>query len=491
MAAILNSAILGFRHFAQNNLHLFILTQFDDGSHLEFCHVVFIHLSFSCQTHSHLLRLVPPLAQKNFTHTSLPTICIKNFTHSFWLNLMMVAIVNFFILDSSILVFPVKLTHTWLDWSHHWNKKHFTHTSLPTICRKNFTYSFWLNLMMAAILKSAIMDSAIVHKKNFTHSFWLNLMMAAILNSAMLYSAILVFPVKLTHTCLDWSHHWHKKNFTHTSPPHHLHKKLHSFILTQFDDGSYLEFFHLGFIHLSFSCQTHSHLIRLVPPLATKNTSLTVPSPPFAQKTSLYSFWLNLMMAAILNSAMLYSATAILDSDTLLSSLRFTQKHSPSTLTLTETNSIWLKIIHSNWTSWWEPSCILPLWILPSWDSGILHKTLTQTHSFWLNLMMAAILNSAILNSAILDSAILVFPLKLAHTFQDWCPPFAQKKSFTHSFWLNLMMAAILNSALLDSATAILDSDTLLSSLRFTQKHSPSILTGTGNWFNLTQNHSF
>ena len=46
------------------------------------------------------------------------------------------------------------------------------------------------------------------------------------------------------------------------------------------------------------------------------------------------------MMVAILNSAMLDSDTAILDSDTLLSSLRFTQKHSPSTLTLTQTNSI-------------------------------------------------------------------------------------------------------------------------------------------------------
>ena len=42
--------------------------------------------------------------------------------------------------------------------------------------------------MMAAILNSAILDSAILHKKNFTHSFWLNLMMAAILKSAMLDS---------------------------------------------------------------------------------------------------------------------------------------------------------------------------------------------------------------------------------------------------------------------------------------------------------------
>ena len=86
---------------------------------------------------------------------------------------------------------------------------------------------------------------------------------------------------------------------------------------------------------------------------------------------------------------------------------------------------------------------------------------------------------AAILNSAILVSAILVFPLKVTHTCQDRFPLFAQKKTFTHSFWLNLMMAAILNSAMLDSDTAILDSDTLLSSLRLTQKHSPSTLTLT------------
>ena len=70
--------------------------------------------------------------------------------------------------------------------------------------------------------------------------------------------------------------------------------------------------------------------------------------------------------------------------------------------------------------------------------------------------MIAAILEPAILNSAILH-----------------------KKNFTHSFWLNLMMAAILNSAMLDWDTAILDSNTLLSTFRFTQKHSSSILTLT------------
>ena len=73
-------------------------------------------------------------------------------------------------------------------------------------------------------------------------------------------------------------------------------------------------------------------------------------------------------------------------------------------------------------------------------------------------------MKAAILNSAIMDSAVL-----------------HQEKNFTQSFWLNLMMAAILNSAMLDSDTAILDSNTLLSSLRFTQKHSSSTLTLTQN----------
>ena len=90
---------------------------------------------------------------------------------------------------------------------------------------------------------------------------------------------------------------------------------------------------------------------------------------------------------------------------------------------------------------------------------------------------MVAILNSAILNSTILDSAMSGFPLKHTHTCQDWFPPFAQK-TFIHSFWLNLMMVAILNfailiSSILDSASALWNSDTLFSSVRFTETHLP------------------
>ena len=124
------------------------------------------------------------------------------------------------------------------------------------------------------------------------------------------------------------------------------------------------------------------------------------------KKTSLNHFDSTLMMAAILNSSMLDSDTAILDSNTLLSSLRFTQKHSHSTLTLTHTK---------------------------------------------------------------------------AHSHLPRMVPTICTKKFTHLFSLNLVMAAILNSAMLDSDTAILYSDTLLTSLRFTQRHSHSTLTADSN----------
>ena len=217
--------------------------------------------------------------------------------------------------------------------------------------------------MIAAILKSAILNSAIYYKKNFTHSFSLNLMMAAILNSAMLDSdtaildsntllSSLRLTQKLSHSTLTltqtnsiqltrwWQPSWILPSYIQPSWMQPFCTKLwlklvqsdsNSFILTQLDDGSHLEFGHVGFGHHSYSSQTHSHLPRLVPHYLHK-------------KNFTHSFWLNLIMGAILNSAMSYSDTAILDSDTLLSSLRFIQKHSHSTLTLTQTNSIQLTL---------------------------------------------------------------------------------------------------------------------------------------------------
>ena len=223
-------------------------------------------------------------------------------------------------------------------------------------------------------------------------------------------------------------------------------------------------------------------------------------------------------MTTILNSAMLDSDTAILDSDTLLSSLRFTQKHSPSTLTLTQTNSIWP-------TRWWQPSWILPSWIQPCctklWlnliqsDSnpfilteladgshlqlchhGFTHFAQKELHSFILTQLDDGShlefchLNSFSQTHSQLPRVVTNICTKKLHSFiltqlddcryLDIChPQFSHfvEKNFTHSFWLKLKMTAILNSAMLDSNTAILDSDTLLFFLKFTQKHSPSNLT--------------
>ena len=93
---------------------------------------------------------------------------------------------------------------------------------------------------------------------------------------------------------------------------------------------------------------------------------------------------------------------------------------------------------------------------------------------------MTAILNSVILNLANLDSAILIFYFKLTHTCQDWFPLFPQKH-FTHSLWLNLMMAAILNSTLLN--LAMVDSTILHKTLTQTNLIWLKCIHSHSNWW--------
>ena len=139
------------------------------------------------------------------------------------------------------------------------------------ICTKNFTHSFWLNLMMAAILNSAIMDSAILHK-------------------TLTQTNLLSWRLKLIHSHSNWwlQPSWNllfwilHVGFSHLSISFQTHshlpglvptictKKLHSFILTQLDDGSHLEFCHvglrhchLGFRHLVIFSQIHSKTLSL------------------------------------------------------------------------------------------------------------------------------------------------------------------------------------------------------------------------------------
>ena len=189
-----------------------------------------------------------------------------------------------------------------------------------------------------------------------------------ILNLAILDSAILVFPLKLFHTCQDWF-------------PPLAQTKLNSFILAQLDDDSHLEYWHLEFGHLPFShlnisSQTHSHLPRLVPTICTKKPSLI--------QSHLTWWWQPSWIPAIFN-------LAILDSAILVFSFK-----------LTNTCQDWfppfaqkISIINSDSTWWWQPSWILTCWIetLPSWIetpcyllSDSLNNTLTPLW-FWLKLI--------------------------------------------------------------------------------------------------------
>ena len=120
--------------------------------------------------------------------------------------------------------------------------------------------------------------------------------MAAILNLAILDSAILVFPLKLTHTCQDWF------------PPFAQKKPW----------------------------LIHSH------------------STWWWQPSWILPCWIQTLPSWIQTPTYLLS-------DSLKNTL-------PPLWLLTQTNSIWLKLIHSHSTWWWQPSWILLCWIqtLPS-----------------------------------------------------------------------------------------------------------------------------
>ena len=88
-------------------------------------------------------------------------------------------------------------------------------------------------------------------------------------------------------------------------------------------------------------------------------------------------------------------------------------------------------------------------------NSAILHKTLTQTSSIWFKLIHSH-LTWWWQSSWIWPCSHLYFILQFSHTCQD-CLHLGLKKNLSLiSFWLNLIMTAILNSAILDSDYCIL-----------------------------------
>ena len=85
---------------------------------------------------------------------------------------------------------------------------------------------------------------------------------SAILNSTILESAILVFCLKLTHTCQEWFPPFTQKKTSLTLPsPPFAQKKLHSCILSELDNGNHLEFCHVGFRHWHHGIQIHCYLL--------------------------------------------------------------------------------------------------------------------------------------------------------------------------------------------------------------------------------------
>ena len=191
---------------------------------------------------------------------------------------------------------------------------------------------------MAAILNSAILHSTILHKKNFTHSFWLNLMMVAILNSAILHSTIL--HKTLTQSNSIWLKLLHSHSTWWWQP---------SWIWPSWIQPS------------DFFLSNSPTLAKIGSHHFQKKKKLHLLFPLHHLCKILHSFNLiNLMMAAILNSAILDSA--ILNK------------------TLTQTNSIWLKLLHSHSTWWWQPSWIWPSWIQPFCTKK---TSLIHSHSTW------------------------------------------------------------------------------------------------------------
>ena len=140
--------------------------------------------------------------------------------------------------------------------------------------------------------------------------------MVAILNSAIFDSAIL-----------------------HKTQTKLIQSDSNSFILSQLDDGSLLQFGHLGFNHLSFTSHTHSHLPRMVATICTKKTYSHFPPHHLHKKSSLIHS----------DSTWWWQPSWILPS----------WIHPFLNKALTQTNSIWLKLLHSHSTWWWQPSWIL------------------------------------------------------------------------------------------------------------------------------------
>ena len=220
-------------------------------------------------------------------------------------------------------------------------------------------------MLNSSILNSAILDSAILHKTlTQTISIWLKLIDS---DSTWCYQPSWILPSCIQLFCTK--------------------KKLHSFILTQLDDVSHLEFSHIGFWHCYLGFK---HLV-IFPQIPSKTLSLHSDSD-----------WKLIQPDS--NSLILTQ----LDDSSHLEFFHHGFIHfTPKTTSLIHSDSTWwlqlswilpscihpfytkkTSLVHSDLTWWWQPSWILPCWIqTPCYLLSDLLKNTLPPLWLWLKLI--------------------------------------------------------------------------------------------------------
>ena len=214
----------------QSDLNSFILNQHDDGSHLEFCHLEFphhgiSHHSFSSQTHSYFQDWFPPFAQKKL-HSHFPPQHLHtkpSYIHS----------------DSTWWWQPFWILPCWIQTLSSWIQ---TPCYLHSVSPKNTLPPVWLWLKL---IQSESNLFILTQLDDGSHLEFCHFQFGHCVISYLSFSS-------QTHS-----------HFPRLVPTICTLKNLHSFILTELDGGSHLEFCHLGFRHLVIISQFHSKTLSL------------------------------------------------------------------------------------------------------------------------------------------------------------------------------------------------------------------------------------
>ena len=186
----------------------------------------------------------------------------------------MAAILNSPILDSAILVFPLKPTHICQDWFPLFAEKNFTHTSLPNLESDfNLIQSDSNSFNLTQLDDDSHLEFCHLGFSHFAQK------KTSLIHSDLTWwwqsSWILPFWIQTLPSWIQTPGYHLSDSLKNILPPLWLWLTLiqsdsNSFILTQLDDGGHLEFchlgfsfWHLGFRHLVIFSQNHSKTLSL------------------------------------------------------------------------------------------------------------------------------------------------------------------------------------------------------------------------------------